>query len=276
MMILYMKQKMIMMIIRQEEININKNIYYDLFNILDENIYINNNFSNKSKINLDINDPIINNITRINYNRNDKFICEFRILVYNKNIQKNVIFVLYRIIDKNGNINFKSYIGNGAKNSYLTYYVVNKIKWRLKIIFKNYNKYRNDLYLNMLNIIDNAFIIEKKGAIQSERYIKNRNIEINKNNIKEIKISLEPKILDNKLKSISIIYEIIFKPRKIFFEGSIIIKRNIYSNYQKVLLDNIFIKQIINESISVFRITDKKYEQEILKEALNNINSCIL
>lgn len=127
----------------------------------------------------------------------------------------------------------------------------------------------------MLNTIDNALIIEKKGVIQSERYIKNRNIEINKNNIKEIKISLEPKILDNKLKSVSIIYEIIFKPRKIFFEGSIIIKRNIYNNYQEVLLDNIFIKQIINESISVFKIIDKKYEQEILKEALNNINSYI-
>lgn len=117
-------------------------------------------------------------------------------------------------------------------------------------------------------------MIERK--LKDKKYINNTKININKNNIKEISISTQSKIVNNKLKFVSIIYEIIFIPDKVFSECSIIIKRNIYNNYQEIYLDNIFVKQSINNKlISAFKVINKEYEKNILKIVLKNIQSII-
>lgn len=252
------------------------NLCYNVFNILDENISTNDDFSDKSEINININDPLINNIKRTNLSTNDEIICRYDISYtrYNHSKKLKYIFTINRILDKNGNIFFKTYINDKYDTSYINYYILKKIKWRLKIIFNNYHKYENILFLNILNNIDTGFMIERK--LKDKKYINNSKININKNNIKEISISTQSKMVNNKLKSVSIIYEIIFIPDKVFSECSIIIKRNIYNNYQEIYLDNIFVKQSINNKlISAFKVINKEYEKNILKIVLKNIQSII-
>ena len=94
-MILYMKQKMIMMIIKQRGV-INIKIYnlcYNVFNILDENISTNDDFSDKSEINININDPLINNIKRTNLSTNDEIICRYDISYTRYNHSKKLKYI---------------------------------------------------------------------------------------------------------------------------------------------------------------------------------------